>query len=119
VSDLRARLRSGLKDALKARNRPALDALRSALAAIGNAEAAETTHTQRVSSSEYVAGAVVGVGAGEVPRRHLSDDDIERVVLDEISALRDAAAQARDRGQEQVAASLSAEAEVLAAYVDP
>ena len=73
---LRDRLRAALPAALKARDRTAVAALRSALAAIDNAEA--------VDASDVHAGAIEasapGPGAAERPRRELTESDIDDIV---------------------------------------
>jgi uncharacterized protein YqeY len=84
-SPLRNRLRAALLDARRARDAETVSTLRTALAALENAEAVPT---------ESVAGALedapVGVGAAEAERRVLSEAD-ELAVLDaEIAALHEA-----------------------------
>ncbi|MFE3190203.1 hypothetical protein ACFXHA_14420 [Nocardia sp. NPDC059240] len=80
ASPLRERLRAALPVAMKARDRAATSALRSALGAIDNAEA--------VDGSEVRAGAIetspVGLGAAEVARRTLTESDIEAIIRTEI-----------------------------------
>lgn len=84
-SPLRTRLRTALLEARRARDAETVSTLRTALAALENAEAVPT---------EVTAGALedapLGVGATEAARRVLSDDD-ERAVLDaEIASLEEA-----------------------------
>lgn len=81
-SPLRSRLRTCLLDARRSRDAAAVSVVRSALAALENAEAVP---------SDSVAGAIedspVGVGAAEAERRTLTDAE-ELAVLDtEIEAL--------------------------------
>ncbi|MVU76605.1 hypothetical protein GPX89_05020 [Nocardia sp. ET3-3] len=80
TSPLRDRLRTALPAAMKARDRAATAALRSALAAIDNAEA--------VDGSEIRAGAIensaVGLGTAEVARRELTEADVAAIVRAEI-----------------------------------
>ena len=60
TATVRSRLRSDLTAALKAGDRLAVAALRSALAAIDNAEAVDAgSLPQRATSSEHLAGASV------------------------------------------------------------
>jgi uncharacterized protein len=115
---LRDRLRDGLPAAIKARDGVAVAALRSALAAIENAEAvtpppgspAEATHAQ-------LAGTVVGVGAAEAERRALSEAEIEEIARAEVDERR-AAADAYERaGRPEEARRLRAEADVLVGYL--
>ena len=84
-SPLRARLRAAMLDARRARDAETTATLRTALAALENAEAVP---------SDVAAGALedasVGAGTTEVDRRRLSDAD-ERAVLDaEIASLLEA-----------------------------
>ena len=69
--DLRTRLRRRLSSALRDQDRPAVSALRSALAALDNAEAVQPAEGFRPEASEYFAGGVAGLGAAEVERRVL------------------------------------------------
>ena len=97
----------------------AVAALRSALAAIENAEAvtpppagspAEATHAQ-------LAGTVVGVGAAEAERRALSEAEVEEIAQAEVDERR-AAADAYERaGRPEMARRLRAEADVLGGYL--
>ena len=115
-ANVRAQLQEGLTAAMKTRDRVAIGALRSALAAIANAEAIEVPPAP-TSVEGPIAGAVSGVGAAEAPRRELSDEDVAAVVAAEI-AERGSAADEYDRlGQVAEAERLRAEARVLAAFL--
>ena len=59
-------LRAALKDALKRRDKVAVVALRSALAALDNASAVDATLP--TVDHEHSAGSAGGLGAAEVPR---------------------------------------------------
>ncbi|SEC50109.1 hypothetical protein SAMN04489844_2412 [Nocardioides exalbidus] len=84
-SPLRTRLRSALLEARRARDAETVSTLRTALAALENAEAVPTE--ARAGALE---DAPVGVGATEAERRVLSDAD-EAAVLDaEIASLQEA-----------------------------
>ncbi|MFB7875388.1 GatB/YqeY domain-containing protein [Nocardia sp. NPDC056064] len=113
AGSLRERLRAGLKPAMKARDRGAVSALRSVLAAIDNAEA--------VDAGAVKAGALedsaVGLGAAEAPRRELTDDDIERIVRREIGERRDAAVEYDRLGAADRRDQLTAEADTLAGFL--
>ena len=75
--DIRTRLQQALRSALKARDAGAVSALRSALGAIGNAEAVDPGPAQPAGAgSVHVAGAVAGLGAGEAGRRQLTEADV-------------------------------------------
>ena len=115
ASPLYTRLRRALPAAMKARDRAAVAALRSAVAAIDNAQAAEGPAVPR--SGGVIAGAVSGLGAGDAPRRELSDADVAAIVSTEIADRRIAAADYERAGQVDAAAGLTAEADVLAAHL--
>jgi uncharacterized protein len=84
-SPLRTRLRSALLEARKARDAETTATLRTALAALENAEAVPMDAT-----AGAIEAAPIGAGATEAPRRELTDAD-ERAVLDaEIASLKEA-----------------------------
>jgi uncharacterized protein len=89
TGDLRTTLRLELSRALKARDRTALAACRTALAAVDNAEAVP------LRPGEPRAGAleqsVVGVGAADVARRELTEREVREVVVAEFRDLRSSA----------------------------
>jgi len=120
---MRASLRSDLTAALKARNRVAIAALRSALSAIENAEAVPIdqpmNNAAEVTGNEHVAGAVIGLGAAEVERRHLTDADLRSIVENEVRERLVAAEEYEKSSRNDVAERLRAEAEVLRRYLTP
>lgn len=77
-----------------------MSALRSALGAIGNAEAVDpgTAGPGRpgASGSIHFAGAAAGLGAAEAERRHLAEADVAAIVRAE-AAEREAAASQYER----------------------
>jgi uncharacterized protein len=85
VQALRAALRDGLNTALKARDAEALSAIRTAIAAIDNAEAIATTDTQRPVTSADIAGASSGVGSTEAVRRSISTGQLRDILADQIA----------------------------------
>jgi hypothetical protein len=101
---------------MKARDRVAAGALRSVLGAIDNAEAVEAPPTSTAATSEFVAGAVVGVGAAEADRRTLTVDQARAIVEQEITDRRAAIPAFAGGGgrAEQRAAELQHEIDVLA-----
>ncbi|WP_067568094.1 hypothetical protein [Nocardia acidivorans] len=111
---LRDRLRTALPVAMKARDRSATAALRSALAAIDNAEA--------VDASDVTAGAIessaVGLGTAERARRVLTEADIVSIVRAEIDDRRTAATEydAHSGGADR-AETLRAEANTLEGFL--
>jgi hypothetical protein len=95
--DIRTRLRRALGVALKARDAGAVSALRSAMSAIGNAEAVDPAARPGGTGSTHFAGTVAGVGAGEARRRLLTEADADAIVRQE-AAEREAAAGEYERG---------------------
>jgi uncharacterized protein len=114
--EIRARLRRALGQAMRARDVTAVSALRSALSAIGNAEAVDPGSGRPVGSgSEYFAGAAPGLGAGEAERRGLTEEEAIAIVRAEADE-REAAAREYERGgRAEAAASLRRGAECLRA----
>ncbi|MFQ6395213.1 hypothetical protein ACLMAJ_17315 [Nocardia sp. KC 131] len=110
---LRERLRAALPVALKARDRNAISALRSALAAIDNAEAIDTVDL-RAGAIETSA---IGLGAAEARRRDLSEADIEHIVRTEITERITAATEYDTLGRAARRDSLHAEAAALDALL--
>jgi uncharacterized protein len=88
---IRERLHHALRDAMRARDSAAASALRSALAGLDNASAVPPGQAPAAANGPHFAGAVAGLGAGEVPRRGLAAGEAERIVRAEI-AEREAAA---------------------------
>ena len=127
--NLYERLRRALPAAMKARDRPTVTALRSALAAIDNASAVDPAQAPSAGGDQgpgpvgavhsELAGTVAGVGATEVERRRLSQAQMEEIVRAEIADRETAAASYDHAGQLDPAERLRAEAEVLRAHLDP
>lgn len=110
-------MRIDLTAAMKAQNKPVVGALRSALAAIENAEAIDGSLAPSPDPGP-IAGAVQGLHAAEVRRRDLAEADILHIVRAEISERRAAADDYAALGRLGHAARLRAEADVLAQYVE-
>jgi hypothetical protein len=135
--DLTARLRAGLTAALSARDKTATAALRSALAAIGNAEAVPVPPAAGLpaddgsragraqpdqprgdsSGGTHVAGSVAGLGATEAARRRLSAAEVEQIVRAEITGRQEAADQYDQAGRADRAEMLRQEAGVLGTII--
>lgn len=113
-AETRRRLRVALDDALRKQDRIAVSALRSALSAIGNAEAVNRPPALADSRSPHIAGAVAGVGAGDARRRDLSTAEVDQVVQAEISERLLAASDYERTGHSARADRLRSEASVLA-----
>lgn len=102
---------------MKARDRAAVAAIRSALAAIDNAEAVDPAHAPRPGST-VIAGAAVGLHAGEVPRLELSGEQVVALVEAEAVERMAAARHYDELGRPDEAARLRAEAAVLQVHLD-
>jgi hypothetical protein len=101
---------------MKARDAIAVAALRSALAAIDNAEAVGPSSLAPTSSSS-VAGATLGVGSAEVERAALSYDDMRRLVELERDERLSSALELDHHGATQAAERRRDEAAVLERYL--
>lgn len=116
--ELRARLRAGLTTAMKARDRDAVAALRSALAAVDNAEAVPASPVAGPpATSEYVAGTAAGLGSTEAARRQLTPDDLRAIMVVQIDERIAEAGTYDGLGRTDVAERLRREATVLRAYL--
>jgi hypothetical protein len=126
--DIRTRMRRALTAAMKARDQSAVTALRSALAAIDNAEAVDPATTPpatarrpgpgkappgegRPPTAEVpsagdgdppgegrIAGAALGVGAAEAERRTLTPTETQAIVREEVTERADCRRCLRARG---------------------
>ena len=107
-------MRADLTTAMKSRDRATVSVLRSALAAIDNAEAVAVDQSAPTTSlSEHVAGVA---GPSEVARRELTDADIATILTREITERETAATDYVNVGQAAVAQELRAEADLLRRY---
>lgn len=113
---VRQKLRDALTTAIKSRDRVAVAALRSTLAAIDNAEAVDRpASTDRNLSIESIP---IGAGATEVARRNLTETQVQQIVHAEL-AERHAAAHAYEQaGQREHAERLRAEISVISQCVE-
>ncbi|MBG0565777.1 hypothetical protein [Actinoplanes aureus] len=106
MTTLRDRLQAALPAAMKARDKAAVSALRSALAAIENAAA--------VAPQDSPLGlAATGLGVTEVARREQDEAEIERIVRTEIDERLTAAEEYDRLSQADQATRLRAEAHAL------
>jgi uncharacterized protein YqeY len=130
TGDIRARMRRGLVDAMKARDQQAVAALRSTLARIDNAEAvdadgldAEALDAEPALYSgeghPAVAGSVLGIGAADVDRRVLTPEEMAAIVGDDVEE-REIAAEVLVRvGRPDQAERLRAQNKLLTTYLTP
>lgn len=113
---LRLRMRQALPEAMRARDKAAVSALRSTLAALDNAEAVPVGEAGlRGLALEQ---SPVGVGVTEAARRELSESDAVQIVRAEAAERLDAAAQLTSPAHADRAARLRAEAAVLLGFID-
>ena len=110
---VRERLQLALREALRTRDMIAASALRSALAAIDNAQAVPPWPAAAGASSPHVAGTAAGLGAGEAERRSLSEAEAERIVRAEVAERHAAAHDYQRMGHAGQAGRLRHEAGVL------
>ena len=117
TGSVRAALRRELDTALKARDRTAISALRAALGALGNAEAADPAAAPPMESG-VIAGGVAGLGAGEVARRELSDAEQRDLLCAEVTKWRAVAEQFERAGRPDDAQQQHAQADVVSRLLD-
>lgn len=117
---VRARLSQALRDALRSRDQATTSALRSALAAIANAEAVDASaQPAGPPGSEHFAGAATGLGAAEVARKELTEAAMRAIVRAEIADRETAVGQYLSGGHADRADRLRAEITVLEAVLGP
>jgi len=116
MEPLRERLRAALLVARKERDAVTVSALRTALAAVDNAEAVAPPAPGPLAEG-VIAGAVAGVGATDVARAELTDDEATAIVAAEVAERRAAADDYRAAGHPDRADRLTAEADALAQHL--
>jgi uncharacterized protein YqeY len=114
-TSLRRRLRNALVAAMKDRDRVAVTALRSTLAAIDNAEAVDTTAA--AGGSLAIESSPAGIGVAEAERRALCEEDIARIVRAEVTDREAAALEYDHASRPERAETLRAEARVLSSHL--
>lgn len=110
-TEIVTRLRADLPVALRARDQVATRAIRTALAAVANAEAVPVPEP-RGSLDPPVVGA-----SQEVERRQLDAADVERILVEELADRRDTIERYEAHGRTAEADELRAELAVLARYL--
>ncbi len=111
---LRNLLAAALLRSMRERDRVTVNALRSALARIANAEA---VHIDTVPPARALEEAPVGAGASDAARRELAEDEVHDLVEAEARDREHAAAEAAGAGRPDVGETLLAEAAVLRGYL--
>jgi uncharacterized protein len=114
---LRSALRGALVSAMKARDADAAAALRTAIAAIDNAQAVAAPDDDPDHGGEHVAGARVGLGAAEAPRRGLSPAEADTVLGAVVAEQDSAAATFEALGRAPDAARLRRQSALLSVYL--
>ena len=114
---LRAALRRDLTAAMKAREPEAVAVLRTAIAAIDNAEAIAAPGTAPGATSPYIAGARAGLGAAEAARRQLTRDELQTILRDQVTEYTREADRYAGHGQDTAAQRLRNQASLLARYL--
>jgi len=114
---LRAALRRHLTSAMKARELDAVSALRTAIAAIDNAEAVPAPEQGSATTSGHIAGARAGVGAAEAARRDLSGSQQRAILRDQVTGYTADADRYEALGQPDAARRLRSQARLLTAYL--
>jgi uncharacterized protein YqeY len=105
-------LRAALREAMRGKQMHAVTVLREVLAALDNAEAADLSQAPKTQDSVF-AGSVAGLGAGEVPRRILSEQEATALIERELKERRDAIQTYRGLGRDEEAEALQRQLEVL------
>ncbi|MFJ6022917.1 hypothetical protein ACIQFP_26535 [Nocardiopsis alba] len=113
----RARMRSDLVTAMRERRRETVSALRTALAALDNAEAAPAPETPNATTNEHIAGSRSGVGSTEAPRRVLSADRVRALLNEQIEERTIEADRYEAHGRHDAARRLRSEADALRPYL--
>lgn len=114
---LRESLRDGLRTAMKARDKPAVAAMRAALSVIDNAEAADVSAAPPVEAG-HIAGGVAGLGAGEVARQQRSDTELVALLRTEVERWESTARDADSLGRTDAAEHLRAEIAALRPFLE-
>lgn len=110
-------LLADLTAALKRRDHVTVSTLRSAIAALDNAEAVAAPPAPGGLASAHVAGAQAGVASTDAPRRAMSDGQARAVLQAQVDEAAAAAAAVEAHGQPERAPRLRREAQMLQQYV--
>ena len=110
-------MRRDLMVAMKQKDAVAVGALRSAMAAIANAEAVPVDDAATAEGDAHVAGSRLGVAAADTARRELTTAHVAEVIEGEIAERVAAAQQYEELGRDDDARRLGAEVAVLRRYL--
>ena len=114
---LPAALRQDLTAALKARDTDAVAALRTAIAAIDNAQAVPASSPSPAADSTHVAGTRSGAGSPEAPRRQLGSGELRDILRAQITEHTREADRYAALGQADAAERLRRQARTLMAHL--
>ncbi len=114
---LRAALRAGLVTALIARDTDAVTALRTAIAAIDNAQAVPAPASAPAAASAHIAGARSGAGSTEAARRQLGSGELRDILHGQVTEHAREADRYAVLGQAEAAERLRRQARTLASYL--
>ena len=117
VAEWKSVLRERLKDAMRGGEKRLVSMYRETLAAIDNAEAPPVDHGP-ASASGAIAGALVGLAAGEAPRIALTPADVRAIVEYELRERREAASSYEAHGRAEDATALRHQADVLQSLLE-
>lgn len=85
--NMKEKLSKDLRDVMKKRNEIEIKTIRSLISAIDNAGAVIVEVPKIMPMSGGIAYATDGVGSSEVPRKELSEKDIEKIIRIEIDEI--------------------------------
>jgi hypothetical protein len=125
TSAVRSALRDRLTTAMRERDRTTVSTMRTAIAALENAEAVPTSVAPGIGGgpdaetdpSRHVAGAMAGVGAAEAERLVLDEASEAAILRGEVESLLEAARQYEAGGRDEPASQARAAAHELSAVV--
>ncbi|HVT69699.1 MAG TPA: hypothetical protein VHF26_18250 [Trebonia sp.] len=117
IETLKGALRRDLTGAMKARDRDTVAVLRTALAALDNAEAVTVPTDGQVAAEAHVAGAGSGVGSTEAGRRTVTGDQAREILRGLIAEQTGEADRYDTLGRATAARQLRARAAVLGKYL--
>ena len=107
ITDVLDRMRSDLRDAMRARDRDTVTALRTALAAVANAEAPLDDGTRPATHGRLV----------EHERLVLTGDDVRLILREQVADRRDTLERIGPGGPAGAIAALRAEIDVIERYL--
>jgi uncharacterized protein len=115
----RSHLRRDLANAMKARHRDVVAALRTLIAAIDNAESnGIAPPSTSGSSAAHIAGATTGPGSTEADRRLIGPDELQAILQTEIRELEEQVGSYEKLGKSAEADSLKIQLRVMSRYRD-